>query len=84
MFSRANIAPLVAYLATEKCPHTGQVFAVAGRLDPAAAGAGRSANHRVDDPGRSTTWTAAWPSGSDAMIEWSETDVLIRDSVRSS
>jgi len=30
MFSPANIAPLVAYLATEKCPHTGQVFAVQG------------------------------------------------------
>ncbi|MGW7535884.1 SDR family oxidoreductase [Amycolatopsis sp. NPDC054798] len=29
-FSPANIAPLVAYLATEKCPHTGQVFAVQG------------------------------------------------------
>lgn len=30
MFSPANIAPLVAYLASEKCPHTGQVFAVQG------------------------------------------------------
>lgn len=29
-FSPANIAPLVAYLATEKCPHTGQIFAVQG------------------------------------------------------
>ncbi|RZQ59502.1 SDR family oxidoreductase [Amycolatopsis suaedae] len=29
-FAPANIAPLVAYLATEKCPHTGQVFAVQG------------------------------------------------------
>ncbi|AXB44448.1 SDR family oxidoreductase [Amycolatopsis albispora] len=29
-FSPANIAPLVAYLATERCPHTGQVFAVQG------------------------------------------------------
>ncbi|WP_436499273.1 SDR family oxidoreductase [Actinokineospora sp. HUAS TT18] len=29
-FSPANIAPLVAYLAAEKCPHTGQVFAVQG------------------------------------------------------
>ncbi|WP_031466382.1 SDR family oxidoreductase [Sciscionella sediminilitoris] len=29
-FSPANISPLVAYLATEKCPHTGQVFAVQG------------------------------------------------------
>ncbi|MGC7096871.1 SDR family oxidoreductase [Amycolatopsis lurida] len=29
-FAPANIAPLVACLATEKCPHTGQVFAVQG------------------------------------------------------
>ncbi|SNR48172.1 NAD(P)-dependent dehydrogenase, short-chain alcohol dehydrogenase family [Haloechinothrix alba] len=29
-FSPANISPLVAYLATEKCQHTGQVFAVQG------------------------------------------------------
>lgn len=29
-FSPASIAPLVAYLASEKCPHTGQVFAVQG------------------------------------------------------
>ena len=29
-FSPANIAPLVAYLATEKCPITGKVFAVSG------------------------------------------------------
>ena len=30
LFSPANIAPLVAYLATEKCPLTGKVFAVQG------------------------------------------------------
>jgi len=30
LFSSANIAPLVAYLATEKCPITGQVYAVQG------------------------------------------------------
>ncbi|MFI6025872.1 SDR family oxidoreductase [Amycolatopsis magusensis] len=29
-FSPANIAPLVAYLGTEKCPFTGRVFAVQG------------------------------------------------------
>jgi len=29
-FSPANIAPLVAYLATEKCPHNGKVFGVQG------------------------------------------------------
>lgn len=30
LFDPVNIAPLVAYLATEKCAHTGQVFAVQG------------------------------------------------------
>jgi NAD(P)-dependent dehydrogenase (short-subunit alcohol dehydrogenase family) len=30
MLSPANISPLVAYLATEKCPLTGKVFAVQG------------------------------------------------------
>jgi NAD(P)-dependent dehydrogenase (short-subunit alcohol dehydrogenase family) len=30
LFSPANISPLVAYLATEKCPITGRVFAVQG------------------------------------------------------
>ncbi|MEZ0384650.1 SDR family oxidoreductase [Mycobacterium sp. pW045] len=30
LFSPANISPLVAYLATEKCPVTGRVFAVQG------------------------------------------------------
>jgi NAD(P)-dependent dehydrogenase (short-subunit alcohol dehydrogenase family) len=30
LFSPANIAPLVAYLATEKCPITGAVYAVQG------------------------------------------------------
>jgi NAD(P)-dependent dehydrogenase (short-subunit alcohol dehydrogenase family) len=29
-FSPANIAPLVAYLATEKCPHNGKVFGAQG------------------------------------------------------
>ncbi|MCU1685074.1 MAG: short chain dehydrogenase [Amycolatopsis sp.] len=29
-FSPANISPLVAYLASEKCPHTGKLFAVQG------------------------------------------------------
>ncbi|MBN6033615.1 SDR family oxidoreductase [Amycolatopsis sp. 195334CR] len=29
-FAPANIAPLVAYLASDRCPHTGQVFAVQG------------------------------------------------------
>jgi hypothetical protein len=30
LFSPANISPLVAYLATEKCQVTGQVYAVQG------------------------------------------------------
>lgn len=30
LFAPANISPLVAYLATEKCPITGQVYAVQG------------------------------------------------------
>ena len=30
LFSPANISPLVAYLATEKCPVTGRVYAVQG------------------------------------------------------
>lgn len=30
LFSPSNIAPLVAYLATEKCPVTGKVYAVTG------------------------------------------------------
>jgi NAD(P)-dependent dehydrogenase (short-subunit alcohol dehydrogenase family) len=30
LFSPANISPLVAYLATEKCPTTGKVYAVQG------------------------------------------------------
>jgi NAD(P)-dependent dehydrogenase (short-subunit alcohol dehydrogenase family) len=29
-FNPANISPLVAYLATEKCPHTGKMFGVQG------------------------------------------------------
>jgi NAD(P)-dependent dehydrogenase (short-subunit alcohol dehydrogenase family) len=29
-FNPANVSPLVAYLATEKCPHTGKVFGVQG------------------------------------------------------
>jgi hypothetical protein len=30
LFSPANISPLVAYLATEKCPITGRLYAVRG------------------------------------------------------
>lgn len=38
LFSPANISPLVAYLATEKCPITGQVYAVQGGAISALAG----------------------------------------------
>ncbi|SEP47768.1 SDR family oxidoreductase [Amycolatopsis saalfeldensis] len=37
-FSPANISPLVAYLATEKCPITGKVFAVQGEAISELAG----------------------------------------------
>ena len=37
-FSPANISPLVAYLASEKCPLTGQVFAVQGGAISTLAG----------------------------------------------
>jgi NAD(P)-dependent dehydrogenase (short-subunit alcohol dehydrogenase family) len=37
-FSPANISPVVAYLATEKCPLTGQIFAVQGGAISALAG----------------------------------------------
>jgi NAD(P)-dependent dehydrogenase (short-subunit alcohol dehydrogenase family) len=37
-FSPANISPVVAYLATEKCPLTGQVFAVQGGAISTLAG----------------------------------------------
>jgi NAD(P)-dependent dehydrogenase (short-subunit alcohol dehydrogenase family) len=38
LFSPANISPLVAYLATEKCPITGKVYAVQGGAISALAG----------------------------------------------
>jgi NAD(P)-dependent dehydrogenase (short-subunit alcohol dehydrogenase family) len=50
MFSPANIAPLVAYLATEKCPHTGQVFAVQGGSIQRLQGWTVSATSESDDP----------------------------------
>jgi hypothetical protein len=36
LFSPTDIAPLVAYLATDKCPVTGTVFRGSGRRDLAA------------------------------------------------
>lgn len=38
LFSPANISPLVAYLATDKCPVTGRVYAVQGGAISALAG----------------------------------------------
>ena len=38
LFSPANISPLVAYLATEKCPITGRVYAVQGGAISALSG----------------------------------------------
>jgi NAD(P)-dependent dehydrogenase (short-subunit alcohol dehydrogenase family) len=38
LFSPANISPLVAYLATEKCPITGRVYAVQGGAISALTG----------------------------------------------
>jgi NAD(P)-dependent dehydrogenase (short-subunit alcohol dehydrogenase family) len=38
LFSPANISPLVAYLATEKCPITGKVYAVQGGAISVLAG----------------------------------------------
>lgn len=50
MFSPANIAPLVAYLATEKCPHTGQVFAVQGGCIQQLRGWTVAETTETDDP----------------------------------
>ena len=38
LFSPANISPLVAYLATEKCPINGKVYAVQGGAISALSG----------------------------------------------
>jgi NAD(P)-dependent dehydrogenase (short-subunit alcohol dehydrogenase family) len=53
-FHPANIAPLVAYLATEKCPHTGQVFAVQGGSIQKLQGWTVVETTETDDP-----WTIA-------------------------
>jgi NAD(P)-dependent dehydrogenase (short-subunit alcohol dehydrogenase family) len=63
MFSPANIAPLVAYLATEKCPHTGQVFAVQGGSIQRLQGWTVSASTDSDDP-----WTIDDVDG--RLAEW--------------
>jgi NAD(P)-dependent dehydrogenase (short-subunit alcohol dehydrogenase family) len=63
MFSPANIAPLVAYLATEKCPHTGQVFAVQGGSIQKLQGWTVSESTDSDDP-----WTIDDVDG--RLAEW--------------
>jgi NAD(P)-dependent dehydrogenase (short-subunit alcohol dehydrogenase family) len=63
MFSPANIAPLVAYLAGEKCPHTGQVFAVQGGSIQRLQGWTVSATTESDDP-----WTVDDVDG--RLAEW--------------
>ncbi|CRK56514.1 3-oxoacyl-[acyl-carrier protein] reductase [Alloactinosynnema sp. L-07] len=54
LFHPANIAPLVAYLAGEKCPHTGQVFAVQGGSIQRLRGWTVAETIETDDP-----WTIA-------------------------
>jgi len=53
-FSPANISPLVAWLASEKCPHTGQVFAVQGGSIQRLTGWSVAATTETDEP-----WTIA-------------------------
>ncbi|WP_364520546.1 SDR family NAD(P)-dependent oxidoreductase [Nocardioides sp. LML1-1-1.1] len=49
-FHPANISPLVAYLATEKCPATGQVFAVQGGSIQSLQGWTVTHTTETDDP----------------------------------
>jgi NAD(P)-dependent dehydrogenase (short-subunit alcohol dehydrogenase family) len=63
MFSPANIAPLVAYLATEKCLHTGQVFAVQGGSIQKLRGWTVSDATESDDP-----WTI--DDVESRLVEW--------------
>jgi NAD(P)-dependent dehydrogenase (short-subunit alcohol dehydrogenase family) len=49
-FHPANISPLVAYLATEKCPATGQVYAVQGGSIQALEGWTVKHTTETDDP----------------------------------
>lgn len=50
LFSPANISPLVAYLATEKCPITGRVYAVQGGAISQLAGWHDVATIETDGP----------------------------------
>ena len=84
LFSPANISPLVAYLATEKCPITGKVYAVQGGAISALSGwhdvdtietDGRVADRRHRRP-------AAAVTKEQSMFEWSDTDLIMRDTIR--
>jgi NAD(P)-dependent dehydrogenase (short-subunit alcohol dehydrogenase family) len=50
LFSPANISPLVAYLATEKCPITGKVYAVQGGAISELSGWSAVATVKTDEP----------------------------------
>src|ERR1700756_1964768 len=50
LFSPANISPLVAYLATEKCPISGRVYAVQGGAISALLGWHDTATIETDGP----------------------------------
>jgi NAD(P)-dependent dehydrogenase (short-subunit alcohol dehydrogenase family) len=63
-FSPANISPLVAYLATEKCPHTGKVFAVQGGSIQELAGWHMTRTTETDGP-----WTIG--DIADRTADWS-------------
>jgi NAD(P)-dependent dehydrogenase (short-subunit alcohol dehydrogenase family) len=49
-FDPANISPIVAYLATEKCPHTGKVFGVQGGSIQELAGWHMNRTTETDGP----------------------------------
>jgi NAD(P)-dependent dehydrogenase (short-subunit alcohol dehydrogenase family) len=49
-FNPANISPLVAYLATEKCPHNGKVFGVQGGSIQELSGWHMTRTTEIDGP----------------------------------
>ena len=85
-FSPANISPLVAYLATREVPADREGVRRAGRGDlDSCRLARRPAPSRPTAHGRSTTSRRGCPpepEGTITMIDWSETDLLIRDAMR--
>lgn len=62
-FHPSNISPLVAYLASEKCPHTGKVFAVQGGSIQEMSGWTVEKTTETDDP-----WTI--PEVETRLAEW--------------